>query len=213
MENASPLVITISRQLGSGGAYIGQQLAKRLDIFYADREIIHQAAQRLSVLEKDLASRDEKKLSFWQSFIRTHAATPDAYVKPQILQPSDHKLFKTEGEIILHIARERSAVIIGRCGAYVLRSHPNCLSVFLHADRAFRRDRVMKLCNETEEAAGKIIARSDKERALYHRAATGQEWADARRYHLSVATDKIGVDRCVEFLLNYLTLKADRATL
>ena len=77
MENASPLVITISRQLGSGGGYIGQQLAKRLDIFYADREIISLAAQHFSMLEKDLASRDEKKLSFWQSFIRTHAAAPE----------------------------------------------------------------------------------------------------------------------------------------
>jgi cytidylate kinase len=207
MENASPLVITISRQLGSGGGYIGQQLAKRLDIFYADREIISLAAQHFSMLEKDLASRDEKKLSFWQSFIRTYAAAPDAYVKPQTLPPSDHELFKTESEIILRIARERPAVIIGRCGEHILRSHPNCVSIFLHADRAFRKDRVMKLYNETEEAAGKIIARSDKERALYHRAVTGQEWTDAGRYHLSLATDKIGVDRCVEFILHYLTLR------
>ncbi|MDD4092419.1 MAG: cytidylate kinase-like family protein [Smithellaceae bacterium] len=207
MKNASSLVITISRQLGSGGACIGQQLAKRLDIFYADREIIDRAAQHFSVLEKDLASRDEKKLSFWQSFIRTYAAAPDTYVKPQTLPPSDHELFQTESEIILRIAGERSAVIIGRCGAYVLRNHSNCVSVFLHADRAFRKNRVMKLYNETEEAAEKIIARSDKERALYHHAATGQEWADARRYHLSLATDKIGVDRCVECILNYLTLR------
>ena len=207
MENASPLVITISRQLGSGGGYIGQQLAKRLDIFYADREIISLAAQHFSMLEKDLASRDEKKLSFWQSFIRTHAAAPDAYVKPQTLPPSDHELFKAESEIILRIARERPAVIIGRCGAHVLQSHPNCVSIFLHADRAFRIDRVMKLYNATEEAAGKIIDRSDKERALYHRAVTGHKWADAGRYHLSIATDKIGVDRCVEFILSYLTLR------
>lgn len=208
MKNASPLVITISRQLGSGGACIGQELAKRLNIFYADREIIDRAAQRFSMLEKDLASRDEKKLSFWQSFIRTHAAAPDTYVKPQMLPPSDYELFNTESDIILRIARERPAVIIGRCGAHVLRGHPNCVSIFLHADRPFRRDRVMRLYNETEEAAGKIIDRNDKERALYHRAVTGQEWSDARRYHLSLATDKIGLDRCVEFILSYLALKA-----
>ena len=81
------------------------------------------------------------------------------------------------------------------------------MSIFLHADRAFRIDRVMKLYNATEEAAGKIIDRSDKERALYHRAVTGHKWADAGRYHLSIATDKIGVDRCVEFILSYLTLR------
>ena len=163
--------------------------------------------ERYAPNAKDLASRDEKKLSFWQSFIRTHAAAPDAYVKPQTLPPSDHELFKAESGIILRIARERPAVIIGRCGAHVLRSHPNCVSIFLHADRAFRIDRVMKLYNTTEEAAGKIIDRSDKERALYHRAVTGQEWADARRHHLSLATDKIGVDRCVECILSYLILR------
>ena len=66
MKNTSPFVITISRQLGCGGAYVGQQLAKHLDVFYADREIISQAAKQFSVLEEDLKSRDEKILSFWQ---------------------------------------------------------------------------------------------------------------------------------------------------
>ena len=68
MKLNSPFVITISRQLGSGGAYIGKQLAKNLNIFYADREIINMAAKQLSVLEEDLQSRDEKVSSFWQSF-------------------------------------------------------------------------------------------------------------------------------------------------
>lgn len=207
MENTSPLVITISRQLGSGGAYIGQQLAKNLDIFYADREIIDQAAKRFSVLEKDLECREEKKLSFWQSFIRAHAVAPDAYVKPQILPPTDQELFKTESEIILRIAKERSAVIIGRCSSYVLRNHPNHVSLFLHADPAFRKGRVQSLYGVAEDVAAKMIARSDKERALYHRDVIGQEWGDARRYNLSIATDKIGVDDSVRFILQYLEMR------
>ena len=96
MKNTSPFVITISRQLGAGGAYIGQQLAKNLNVFCADREIISQAAQQLSVLKEDLESRDEKILSFWQSFIRSYAITPDTYVPPQIMPPSDRQLFKIE---------------------------------------------------------------------------------------------------------------------
>jgi cytidylate kinase len=130
MKQTSPFVITISRQLGCGGAYIGQQLAKKMNIFYADREIICQAAKQLSVLEEDLEPCDEKTLSFWQSFIRSSAIAPEVYVPPQIIVPTDRKLFKTESEIIARIAKERSAVIIGRCGFYILREHPNHVSIF-----------------------------------------------------------------------------------
>jgi CMP/dCMP kinase len=67
VKGNSQIVITISRQLGSGGAYIGQQLAKKLNILYLDREIIRLAAEKLSVLEDELEPRDERILSFWQS--------------------------------------------------------------------------------------------------------------------------------------------------
>ncbi len=206
MKPTSPLVITISRQLGCGGAHVGQELAKRLNIFYADREIIGQAAKQFFILEKDLESRDEKKLSLWKSFMRSLAVAPDAYVKPRALPPSDEALFKTESEIITRIAQERSAVIIGRCGSYILRDHPNHVSIFLHADMTFRKNRLQEFYALSEEAAAKMIARSDKERALYHRAVTGREWTDADRYDIAMATCKTGVDHCTEVILRYLEL-------
>jgi cytidylate kinase len=206
VKNTSPFAITISRQLGCGGAYVGQQLAKNLDFFYADREIIGQAAKQFSILKEDLESRDEKILSFWQSFIRSYAIAPDTYVPPQIIAPSDRELFKTESEIIARIAKERSAVIIGRCGYYVLRDHPNHVSIFLHGDITFRKGRIQKLYNVSEEVAGKMIAQNDKERAHYNHTFTGKEWTDARQYDISVDTSKIDVDKTVEFILKYLDL-------
>ena len=206
MKNTSPFAITISRQLGCGGAYVGQQLAKNLDFFYADREIIGQAAKQFSILKEDLESRDEKILSFWQSFIRSYAIAPDTYVPPQIIAPSDRELFKTESEIIARIAKERSAVIIGRCGYYVLRDHPNHVSIFLHGDITFRKGRIQKLYNVSEEVAGGMIAQNDKERAHYNHTFTGKEWTDARQYDISVDTSKIDVDKTVEFILKYLDL-------
>jgi cytidylate kinase len=206
VKNTSPFAITISRQLGCGGAYVGQQLAKNLDFFYADREIIGQAAKQFSILKEDLESRDEKILSFWQSFIRSYAIAPDTYVPPQIIAPSDRELFKTESEIIARIAKERSAVIIGRCGYYVLRDHPNHVSIFLHGDITFRKGRIQKLYNVSEEVAGKMIAQNDKERAHYNHTFTGKEWTDARQYDISIDTSKIGIDKTVEFILKYLDL-------
>jgi len=201
-----PFVITISRQLGSGGAYIGQQLAKKLNIAYADREIIRKAARQLSVLVKELESRDEKILSFWESLLQFSAFCSDVYIPPQIMIPTDHDLFETESEIIEHIAKEHSSVIIGRCGFHVLRKFPDCTSIFLHGDTAFRNGRIQKLYYVSKEEAGEMIVRSDKERSLYCKTITGKEWTDARNYDITINTGKMGVDKSVELILNYMKL-------
>lgn len=206
MKKTSPFIITISRQLGSGGAYIGQQLAKQLNVFYADREIIGQAAKQFSVLQEDLELRDEKILSFWQSFTQSFAITPDVYVPPQIIPPSDRELFKIESEIIERIAKERSAVIVGRCSSYILSDHPNHVSIFLHGDVMFRKGRIQDLYNVSEKVAGEMIAQNDKERTRYNHAFTGKEWTDARQYDISLDTSKVGIDKTVVFILKFLEL-------
>ena len=204
MKSNSPFIITISRQLGSGGAYVGQQLAKNLDIFYADREIIDQVAKQFSILEKDLEPRDEKIVSFWQSFLQSYAFTsPDVYLPPQII-PTDRTLYKAEKEIIERIAKERSAVIIGRCSSYILHEHPNHISIFLHGNIAFRKGRIQKLYDVSERVAGNMIAKSDKERSLYYHTFTKKEWPDATLYDISLDTSKIGLDNSVELIMKYI---------
>jgi cytidylate kinase len=206
MEKSKKFVITISRQLGSGGAYIGQRLAKKLDIFYADREIIDKLAKQYSVLEEDLASNDEKILSFWQSFWQFNNVAFDVYVPPTLHGPTDQELF--EAEIIQHVANERSSVIIGRCGSYILKDYPNHVSIFLHADNATRNERTRKLYHVSEEEAERMMTLSDKERARYCKVVTSKEWEwnDSRRYDLCLDTSKLEVDKCVEFILDYLKL-------
>ncbi len=204
MKKNRPFSITISRQLGTGGSYIGQQLAKKLNIFYADRDIIRKAAKQLSVLVKELESRDEKILSFWESFIQFSASSTDIYIPPKPMVPSDRQLFETEAEIIERIANERSAVIIGRCGFYLLRDFPGHISIFLHGDKEFRNGRIQELYNVSDKEAGKMIAKSDRERSLYCKTFTGKEWADARNYDISINTGKTGIDQTVDLILGYL---------
>jgi CMP/dCMP kinase len=208
MEETKSFVITISRQLGSGGAYIGQQLAKSLNIFFADREIIAKAAKQLSTLEENLESREEKKLSFWNSFLNATPQPRGVYMAPvaPIIEFTDNELFAVQSDIIKHIASEGPAVIIGRCGFDVLRLHPNHISVFMHASREFRSDRIQKLYHLSEDSAEKMIDKSDKERAAYCKTFTGKEWADARNYNLSMDTGKLGIDKTVEVILNYVKL-------
>jgi CMP/dCMP kinase len=208
MKKTKPLIITISRQLGSGGAYIGRQLAKKLSIVYANRGIITEAAKKFSVLEKDLVSRDEKICSFLQSFLQISPFTQDAYIPPAVMPPGEYELFEAEAEIIENIAKKCSAVIMGRCGFHILRNVQNHVSIFLYGDISSRNYRLQKLYNLSEEEAGKMIAQKDKERAMYCRTITGKEWADARNYDISIDTSKVDIDKTVDLILHYLKLSS-----
>lgn len=208
MEQTKSFLITISRQLGSGGAYVGQQVAKKTNMFFADREIINKAATQLKTLEENLESREEKILTFWHSFFKFTSQAQGVYMAPvsPILEFTDDELFSVESDIIKHIADEGPAVIIGRCGFNVLHHYPNHISIFMHANREFRTNRIQMEYNLSHADAEKMIEKSDKERAAYCKTFTGKEWADALNYDISIDTGKLGIDKTVEFILNYLEL-------
>ena len=144
MIQTQPLVLTISRQLGSGAAFIGQQLAERLGILYLDREILHQAALQLEITEETLQSYDERLTPLWQSLLKpfTYGVPETMYTPPPLNLPTDHDLFEVESKILSQVARTQSAVIIGRGGVHVLRNHPRHCSIFLHAPNTFRLQRI-----------------------------------------------------------------------
>jgi cytidylate kinase len=207
MKEPLPFVITISRQMGSGGAYLGKRLASRLNVLYLDREIVSQAAKELKTPVESLESRDEKLTPLWRSLLESYAyITPTPYVPPPLHMPTDRELYSTESNIITRIAQQHSAVIVGRGGYYVLRQHPRCLSILLHADITFRQKRVQELYHVSAEEALKLIKSVDKKREHYLRALTGQNCMDARHYHLSIDTSLVGIEAAEEIIL--ATLRA-----
>jgi cytidylate kinase len=132
------------------------------------------------------------------------------YVPPKLLGPSDKELYQAEAEVIELIAKERSAVIIGRCGSYILQDHPNHTRIFLHGDTESRKIRTKKLYHVSEEETERMMAQSDKERAQHWKSFTGEDWADARNYDLTIDTSKIELDNCVELIMNYLKVVGSR---
>ena len=203
MTEAVPYVITISRQLGSGGAFLGQRLAFRLNALYLDHEIVRQAAQELKIPEENLVVRDEKVTSRWQSVLQSFVdSTSWAYDPPPLDTLNDKNLYKVESDIITRIANQRNAIIVGRGGYYVLRQHPRCLSIFLHADIDFRQRRVQELYHVSAQEALKLISSIDRDRGSYLRALTGQDWLDARQYHLSLDTGVLGLDKAEDIILD-----------
>lgn len=207
MENTEKLAITISRQIGSGGAFIGKRLAQELDFYYADRVILSQAAQELSVMESDIEDRDEKLQSYWASFFEFRNYAVDAQLNTYLLQPTSYELFVKESEIIRRIAREQPAVIIGRCAFHVLKDHPNKLSVFLYADKELRIKRVQELHQISESEAKEMVDRTDKERARFIEEHSGKDWMHLSQYDLCIDTGKLGLENCVKLILNYVEIK------
>jgi cytidylate kinase len=208
MNNELPYVLTISRQLGCGGAYLGQRLAIRLNAVYLDHEIVRQAAQELKVSEEYLRHRDERVTSTWQSVLQSIAYSNSwAYAPPPLDILNDEELYNVESDIITRVAKQRTAVIVGRGGYYILRNHPRCLNVLLHAAIDFRQKRVEALYKVSPQKALKLINSVDQERARYLRAITGQDCMDARQYHLSLDTSVVGMEKAEHIILETLQAK------
>jgi len=210
LNDSLPFVISISRLFGSGGAYIGQQLARKLNIAYLDRDILSQAAKEFSVTEEALEPYEEKTDSFWRLIQRSLFGNPYIYAPPTPYLPTSRILYEAEANIITRIAKERSAIIVGRCASHILHNRPNHLSVFLHSDVDFRKNRVREIYNLSDSEALKMIKKTDTERARYHNEFADGGWTDATRYHLAIDTGEIGVDKCVDLILNYIELVFNR---
>jgi cytidylate kinase len=155
--------------------------------------------------EEYLKARDEKVTSNWQSILRSIAFSNSwSYAPPALDILNDEQLYNVESEFIRKIADQRSAVIVGRGGHYVLRQHPRCLNVFLHADINFRQKRVEEVYHVPAEKALKLMCSVDQERARYLRALTGQNWLDASQYHLSLDTSAVGLEKAEDIILEVL---------
>ena len=204
MTQTSPLVITISRELGSGGAYIGRILAEKLNMYYADHDIITLTAEKLSVFEEDVAPHEERITSFWHNFWEKTNLNEFYHEAVGNYIPTTTKIFDTESEVIQEIAAKHSAVIIGRGGFHVLRDRPNVVSIYLHGNIEARARRLMEVRHISELEALTQIASGDKQRALYIQKFTKKEWADVSNFDLSIDTGKIGFDNATEIILKYI---------
>lgn len=203
MTSILPCSITISRQMGSGGSYIGHKLAHEFSLFYADREVIFQAAKQLSLLTSDIESRDEKLASFWDSFFYTFSTLPNVFIPPRTTFITDSQLFEVQAQAVRRIAQEYSSVFIGRCAGNILRENPCNVNIFLHADLSFRTKRISELLGVSPDEAHDIILQSDDDRARYHLTFTGKAWSDASQYDFTLDTGKVGLDGSYALILNY----------
>ena len=201
------ITVTLGRQLGCGGSFLGQCIADALQIRCLDREIISRAAQSLKVDEAELAHREERGVSFWERMLRgITTGPPEAlYQAPLTLSVSDRDLLGVETEVMKEIAAQEDVVIVGRIAAYVLPPHPGMVNIFLHAPQRFRVKRLMESGDAATEAAAKtLIARSDETRRQYISQMIGKEEYDARYYHLCLDTSLLPLPETAALLTDFI---------
>ncbi|MDD3822275.1 MAG: cytidylate kinase-like family protein [Sphaerochaetaceae bacterium] len=186
-------VITISRQFGSGGREVGRMVAERLDIPFYDSILINMAAEKSGMSKQVLENLDEKAASRFLYTIPTSIPTLGHAATAVYNMPLSDTLFLTEYEIIKQLADSGPCVIVGRCSDYILKDHPDHLSVFIHAPEEARAKRIADYEHiETKEALSRI-SKYDKERRKYHDYYAAGTWGNAAFYDLTVNSSILGV--------------------
>lgn len=200
-------VVTIGREFGSGGKEVGEKLASKWGVKCYDKELLAIAAKDSGLCHEIFEMHDEKPTS---SFL--YSIVMDTYAgiyNPQTMldMPINQKVFLAQFETIKKIADNESCIIVGRCADYALENMDNLVSVFIHSDIDKRIERIMKTCNITERKKVKdMITKTDKKRASYYNYYTNKEWGNSRSYDLTVNSGKIGIDKTVELIENYINI-------
>lgn len=198
------IIISIGRQFGAGGRRVGQALAERLGIAYYDKELILEAAKEYGFAPEFFEQNDEKSASFtgnvlqWMESLVTGGMSAKNYL-------SQDALFEMQASAIRKIAEEKSCVIVGRCSDYVLRDNPNCISVFLHSTDEDRAQRIQERSNISREEALTKMRTQDKKRAAYYNFYSSKTWGDSATYDLSINVSALGVEKCVDLIIHYLS--------
>jgi CMP/dCMP kinase len=203
-------LVALSRQVGAGGAYVGQALSRLLGVRYVDREILQEAARILGRDDRELESLEERVSSLWDRMaaVLSWGAPEAAYVPPPLPTLYEEDLFAVESGIIREIAAREDAVFVGRAATWLLRDTPGVVSVFLHAPESSRVERVMRDYQLTDEAAAyELLRRSDQQRSRFLQSVTGGSWFNLSHYHLTIDTGVITLEETVDLIARLIRLR------
>lgn len=198
------IVLTVARQFGSGGHDVAKKVSELLDIPFYDREIIGLAAKKSGLSENLFDGLDEKPTtSLLYSLVMGVQSGTGAYWRYGDMTGADN-VFRIQSQIIRSIAEKDSCVIVGRCADYILREEERLINVFVRADIDYRTQRIMEKYDMKEKVALDYINKTDKRRGSFYNFYTNKIWGNVDNYDLSIATDKIGVDKAAQMIVEYI---------
>ena len=192
-------IITISREFGSGGRFIGEEVAKKLGISYYDKDIIGQIAEQSGFSPEYI--RENAELSPKKGLFAYAFSGRDITGKSV-----EDMVYEAQRNVILKIAEKESCVIIGRNADFILNDRDDVLNVFIHGDKAEKVKRICKLYNVTEADSLKMMVDIDKRRMTNYRFYTDRKWGMAGNYTLSLNSSELGYDMCEKIIMDCATL-------
>lgn len=212
MKKNEKYVITINRELGSGGRTVGLKLAEKLGVQFYDKAVVKAIEEKYNLNVEEIEKLKGKKHNWWSDLKRVVSIGGGIMGVPYYsvsegevtVKTTTDEMFKTETQILKGIAEEESCVLAGRSGFYVFRNHPNHLSILIQASMESRIKRLMGKQNLSEEEARKTINKVDEMRENYVNRYTGTSRYDTRNYDIVLRADGKTEDELVDIIMQYI---------
>ena len=210
MNKNEKFVITINRELGSGGRTVGRKLAEKLGVEYYDKAVIKGLQEKFNLTIDEIEKLKGHKYGWWADFKRqlTGSVVSSNMYIPRVANETDmldtDKVFQAETEILKGIADHESCVVAGRSGFFVFRDHPNHLSILIQASLPTRVARLVRKQGISEDEARKTIEKVDEMRENYVKQYTKTSRYDTRNDQLVISMDGLTEDDAVNIIMNYI---------
>lgn len=206
MNKNEKFVITINREVGSGGRTVGSILAEKLGVKYCDKAVIEGLTQKFGLSPERIEEIKAQKKSWWNEINNYYQTLVSSASKPMDAEVviDSEKMFETEKHILQELAAQESCVIAGRSGFMVFRQWPNHLNIFIQASMDHRIKRIMSRRNATLEQAREIIEKVDTTREAYIKKYEDTTRYDTRNYDLVISMDDLSEEDAAELIIDYI---------
>ena len=206
MNKNEKFVITINREVGSGGRTVGRKLAEKLCVKYCDKAVIDGLTQKFGLTPDRIEEIKAQKKSWWNDISNYYQTLVNSASQPMEAETrlDSASMFETEKRILQELAVESSCVVAGRTGFMVFREWPNHLNIFIQASMKHRIKRIMRRQDVSEQEARDIIEKMDTSREAYIKKYENTSRYDTRNYQLVISMDDLSEDDAVEVIIDYI---------
>ena len=212
MNKQEPFIITLSREVGSGGHTVGSILAEKLNVRYCDKQLLESLEKQFNLTSSGIEKLKGEKKNWLADFVKRVSPMPSArilgldpkYTQEFAFDVTTDDIYKAEVEILRGFADMGSCVIAGRSGFFVFKDHPNTLNVFITASMPHRIERIMRKQGLSEDSAKAVIQGIDQGRDNYIQRYAGVSRFDARNYDIVLKADGHTEEQLADIILSYI---------
>ena len=212
MNKQEPFIITLSREVGSGGHTVGSILAEKLNVRYCDKQLLESLEKQFNLTSSGIEKLKGEKKNWLADFVKRVTPMPSArvlglnpmYTQEFAFDVTTDDIYKAEVEILRGFADMGSCVIAGRSGFFIFKDHPNTLNIFITASMPHRIERIMRKQGLSEDSAKAVIQGIDQGRDNYIQRYAGVSRFDARNYDIVLKADGHTEEQLADIVLSYI---------